>query len=211
MSDDAIDMSAADAPGAHAPGAGDPLADQPVPSVAVRPHRRAPYIAGAVALVLVAFVAVLARKTGGGDQAGPSPLLGLPAPRIAGTTAAGAPFDLTTRKGSWVVVNFFQTTCTPCKQEHPELRAFAERGGAAELVTVVFSDSAANVRAFFAEQGGQWPVVLDPENRISVAYGVPKVPETFIIDDNGVVREHLKGQTSAAQLDSILASLGATP
>lgn len=175
-----------------------------------RPPRRAPYIAGAVALVLVAFVAVLARRTGGEREAGPSPLLGLPAPAVVGTTSTGQTFDLSTRKGSWVVLNFFQTTCTPCKQEHPELLSFATRGGAAELVTVVFSDTAANVRQFFADEGGTWPVVLDPENRISVAYGVPRVPETFIIDDNGVVRQHLRGRTTAGQLDALLAQLGAT-
>lgn len=177
---------------------------------AARPRRRAPYIAGAVALVLLAFVAVLARRTGGVREAGPSPLLGLPAPAVVGTTTTGEPFDLTTRKGSWIVLNFFQTTCTPCKQEHPELLTFSQRGGAAELVTVVFSDTASNVRQFFADQGGTWPVVLDPENRISVAYGVPKVPETFIIDDNGVVRRHIRGETTAGQLDSLLAEMGAT-
>lgn len=179
------------------------------PGPAPRPRRTAAYAAGAVALVLVAFVAVLARKTGQPAEQTVSALLGRPAPAIAGPTASGGAFDLTTRKGSWVVVNFFQTTCTPCKQEHPELVAFASRGGRAEMVTVVFSDTAANVRQFFADEGGDWPVVLDPENRISVSYGVPKVPETFIIDDAGVVRRHLAGRTTAAQLDTVLAELGA--
>ena len=174
------------------------------------PRRRAPYIVAAVAVVLVAFVAVLARGHGGVAKRQPSALLGRPAPAIAGPTIDGASFDLTTRKGSWVLVNFFQTTCTPCKQEHPELLSFVERGGRAELVTVVWSDQPAKVRTFFAANGGSWPVVTDPQSRVSVAYGVTGVPETFVIDPTGVVRQHITGATTAAKLDALLTALGAT-
>jgi cytochrome c biogenesis protein CcmG, thiol:disulfide interchange protein DsbE len=173
------------------------------------PRRRAPYIAGAVAVVVVAFVAVLATGHGGVAKRGPSPLLGRPAPAIAGSTIDGRAFDLSTRKGSWVLVNFFSSTCTPCKQEHPELRAFVERGGRAELLTVVWTDQPANVQKFFAANGGSWPVVTDPQSRVSVAYGVTGVPETFVIDRTGVVRQHIVGATTAAKLDSMLTELGA--
>ena len=171
-------------------------------------RRRAPYIVAAVAVVVVAFVAVLARGKGGEAARQPSVLLGRPAPAIAGSTIDGVPFDLSTRKGSWVLVNFFQTTCTPCKQEHPELLSFVERKRA-ELLTVVWSDQPANVRKFFAANGGTWPVVTDPQSRVSVAYGVTGVPETFVIDPTGVVRQHLTGPTTAAKLDALLTSLGA--
>ena len=172
------------------------------------PRRRAPYIVLAVAVVLVALVVVLARGRGGAATRLPSPLLQRPAPAIAGTTLDGGSFDLTTRKGSWVLVNFFQTTCTPCKQEHPELLSFVARGRRAELVTVVWSDSPANVRKFFATNGGTWPVVTDDQSRISVAYGVTGVPETFVIDPTGVVRQHIVGATTAARLDTLLTSFG---
>ena len=174
------------------------------------PRRRAPYIVAAVAVVLVAFVAVLARGKAGEATRQPSALLGRPAPVIAGATIDGASFDLTTRKGSWVLVNFFSSTCTPCKQEHPELRSFVERGGRAELLTVVWSDPVVNVQKFFAANGGSWPVVTDPQSRVSVAYGVTGVPETFVIDPSGVVRQHLTGPTTAAKLDALLTALGAT-
>ena len=73
--------------------------------VEARPRRRAPYIVAAVAIVLVAFVAVLARGKGGEATRQPSALLGRPAPAIAGSTIDGGAFDLSTRKGSWVLVN----------------------------------------------------------------------------------------------------------
>ena len=50
-----------------------------------------------------------------------SPLIGRPAPEATGTLDDGTSFDLSRRKGSWVVLNFFDPTCVPCIQEHPEL------------------------------------------------------------------------------------------
>ena len=174
--------------GAVPPG----LAGVAPPTVPVRPRRRAPNVATAVAMVLVALVAVLARDRGEGERT-ISPLLDRPAPAIVGVTIDGATLDLSARKGSRALVNFFQTTCTPCKQEHPDLISFVTGGGRAKLGTMVYSDSTAKVTAFFVEKGGAWPVASAPRNRVSVAYGVTAVPETFVIDPDGVVREHITG------------------
>jgi hypothetical protein len=43
------------------------------------------------------------------------------------------------------------------------------------------------VRRFFAKNGGDWPIVLDPRGSIGVEFGVNKVPETWIISPSGVV------------------------
>ena len=56
-----------------------------------------------------------------------TPLLGRPAPDAVGELADGTDFDLARRKGSWVVVNFFDPECVPCVEEHPELVAFDEQ------------------------------------------------------------------------------------
>ena len=54
-----------------------------------------------------------------------------PAPDATGVFADGTPFDLSRRKGSWVVLNFFTSNCVPCMREHPELVEFAEQQAAA--------------------------------------------------------------------------------
>ena len=51
-------------------------------------------------------------------------LMGEPAPTATGSLMDGASFDLARRKGDWVVLNFFQSSCIPCQQEHPELEKF---------------------------------------------------------------------------------------
>ena len=47
------------------------------------------------------------------------------------------------------------------------------------LIGVTFDNDADDARAFFADRGGDWPVIDDPENSIGVAYGVAQVPETL--------------------------------
>ena len=90
-------------------------------------RRIAPWIALAVAGVLAALFVVLAGAKSDQTDSADTPLIGKPAPAVAGETLAGEPWELSRRKGSWVVLNFFQSTCVPCKEEHPELVRFAEQ------------------------------------------------------------------------------------
>lgn len=174
-----------------------------------RPSRRAPLIVGVVGAVVALLIGVMAAARTGATDTVDLSLVGRPAPEISGATLDGQRFDLARRRGSWVLVNFFQSTCVPCVQEHPELKAFAERGRRAELVTVVSSDVESRVAAFFAKNGGAWPVVLDPTGAVSVAYGVAKVPETWVIDPDGVVQARIGRPVDAAALDAVLTRLGA--
>ena len=185
------------------------MTDAPESPGAIVGRRRAPLIAAGVAAVLAVLIGVMAAARSGPRDVVDRSLVGRAAPAIVGTQLDGGQFDLSRRRGSWVLVNFFQTSCVPCVQEHPELRSFVERGGQAELVTVVYFDAVANVRNFFARNGGDWPVVLDDDGRISVSYGVAKVPETWIVDPDGVVRERIGGAVTAARLDALLAALKA--
>jgi alkyl hydroperoxide reductase subunit AhpC len=61
-------------------------------------------------------------------------------------------------------------------------------------------DTREEILAFFAERGGSWPVVLDDDGLVSVAFGVAQVPETFIIDPDGIVRVRWAGQIDAITL-----------
>ncbi len=170
---------------------------------------------GAIA-VAVFFVALLVVAFNKDVTTTDTPLLMKPAPEVSSTTYDGETFDLSRRRGSWVVLNFFNSTCVPCKREHPELVKFHETqlalgGTGAELYTIVNDDDEDAVRAFFEQQGGGWPIVRDDDASISVDFGVAKVPETWLISPTGVVAQRFTGQVTAELLGEAIASMSAEP
>jgi cytochrome c biogenesis protein CcmG/thiol:disulfide interchange protein DsbE len=165
------------------------------------------YVAVPVLVVMLGFIAVLATSDPAANRQTASPLLGRQAPAITGETIAGEPFDLAEHRGEYVLVNFFATWCTPCIREHPELVNFAQRHGTAgdaAVVSVVYADRPKEAREFFAERGGDWPVVMDPEGAVAVAYGVSGVPESYLVAPDGTVVSKLTGGVTASGLDTIL-------
>jgi cytochrome c biogenesis protein CcmG/thiol:disulfide interchange protein DsbE len=176
---------------------------------ATRSRRVAPFIAGAVAIVLIALFVVLLTADKDRTESAASPLIGNVAPDSTGQLADGTPFELSRRKGSWVVLNFFTHNCVPCIREHPELVKFAEQQrdlgtNGAELYTVVRDSSQEQVDEFFAERGGDWPIVYDPEFEFSNDFGVTLVPETWIIDPDGFVRTRIISEVTAEGLGTMI-------
>jgi cytochrome c biogenesis protein CcmG, thiol:disulfide interchange protein DsbE len=172
-------------------------------------RRVGPWIAGAVLVVLAGLVGVLA-ISGGDDRQVRSTLIGRTAPDIAGETIDGDTYELTDHRGEFVLVNFFATWCVPCIREHPELIEFEERhraSGDASVVSVVFDSRPQQVRDFFADNGGEWPVVLDPDGRTSLEYGVAGVPESYLVAPDGTVLIKIEGGVTADDLDRLLAQV----
>ncbi len=183
-------------------------------AVVTRPGGRlAPFVALLVAIALIGLVVLLI----GADPDAPattarSPLLGKPAPEAVGELDDGTPFDLSRRKGSWVVLNFFQSSCIPCIAEHPELVEFVDQQRdigqeGAEFYSVVTGDTRDNVEAFFEREGGDWPVIYSEGDQITVAFGVAQVPETWIIDPKGVVQVRIQGEVTANVLSVTMQQL----
>lgn len=177
-----------------------------------RPARVARTVALGMGTVIIAFVVVLIVAFNRDTRVAETPLLLKPAPEITSTDFDGEPFVLSRRRGSWVVLNFFNSTCIPCKREHPELVKFFQaqnelgaRG--AELYTVVNDDDRSAVEAFFDEFGGGWPILSDDDGRIAVDYGIAKVPETWLISPTGVVAQRFTGQVTAELLGSAIAAM----
>ena len=175
-------------------------------------RRLAPLVVGLVAVLMVGlFVVFIGAVTDDGDggTSADSPLIGRPAPEATGTLSDGTSFDLSRRKGSWVVLNFFDPTCVPCIREHPELVTFSEDqatlgNDGAELYSVITRGDQDEIEAFFSENGGVWPAVYSEADEFPVAFGVAQVPETWIVDPSGVVQLRLISEVTADQLNSIL-------
>ena len=174
------------------------------------PRRRHParWAALAVGVVVAVFVVVLATRPPASDVVAPSPIVGQPAPEVEGPGLDGDAVRLSDLRGRWVVVNFFATWCVPCLREHPELVRFSDRHDSAsvQVLAVVYDDQPADVARFFRERGGDWPVVDDVGAKVD--FGVRGVPESFLVDPDGVVRTRLVGGVTADGLSSLLRQAG---
>jgi cytochrome c biogenesis protein CcmG/thiol:disulfide interchange protein DsbE len=171
--------------------------------------RLAPFVALGVAIVMIALIVLLIGADPDQNNSADSALLGRPAPEATGTLGSGEHFDLSRRKGSWVVLNFFRSDCVPCIQEHPELIEFVDQqrqlgSDGAEFYSVVTGDTVERVERFFAERGGDWPVIYSEADEFSVAFGVAAVPETWIIDPAGIVQERFISTVTAEFLSVTL-------
>ena len=172
-------------------------------------RRLAPWIVLVVAIAMVGLLVVLAGADSDSSATADSPLIGRPAPEAIGTLDDGRTFDLSQRKGSWVVLNFFDPDCVPCIPEHPDLVQFSEDqatlgADGAELYSVITRGTRDEVDEFFAERGGDWPQIYSEFDEFPVAFGVAAVPETWIIDPSGVVQLRLISKVTAEQLNTIL-------
>ena len=75
------------------------------------------------------------------------------------------------------------------------------------MYTIVNDDSDEAVRSFFTANDGDWPKVRDDDGTIAVAFGVAKVPETWVIDPAGFVRLRVLGEIEEGFLESRLGEL----
>ena len=184
--------------------------DSPPTAPRTTPHRRrrrtALYSALALAVVFAAFVGVLATRKSAIDRQARSPLLGLPAPPIAGSSIVdGAHLDLASLRGRFVLVNFFASWCVPCQDEQPQLVKWLGESPSHAIVGVLFSDTPGPAKAFLAANAGTWPALADPDGQLALNYGVRGPPESYLLDGQGIVLAKFVGEVSAAGLDRIVA------
>jgi cytochrome c biogenesis protein CcmG/thiol:disulfide interchange protein DsbE len=170
-------------------------------------RRVAPWIAGGVALVLIFVIYVAATSKPAASRIADSPLLGRPAPVAASAVVSGPHQSLADLHGKYVLVNFFATWCVPCRKEHPELVQFAARHAAAADATVlqvVYGDRSSTVRSFLGKNGGDWTVLDDPTGSVALDWGVRGLPESYLVDPDGIVLAKITGGATADGLERLL-------
>ena len=120
----------------------------------------------------------------------PSPLIGKPAPafalpRLDDATQRIRPEDL---RGQVWLLNVWASWCVPCRQEHPLLMQIAQRR-LAPVYGLNYKDQATAAKAMLAQGGNPYvATAVDADGRVGIDLGVYGVPETFVIDKQGVVR-----------------------
>jgi cytochrome c biogenesis protein CcmG/thiol:disulfide interchange protein DsbE len=123
-------------------------------------------------------------------KTGPAPTFHLP------RLDAGGKLALASLRGKAVVLNFWQSSCDPCKAEAPALERTWQQYRKQGLVVVGVDvyDFATDARKFARKYGVTYPLVHDVRGGTIDSYGLTGYPETFFVDRTGkLVPVHLEG------------------
>jgi cytochrome c biogenesis protein CcmG/thiol:disulfide interchange protein DsbE len=121
-------------------------------------------------------------------QQGPKGV-GAEAPEFSLTTFEGETIDTRALRGQVIVVNFWASWCKPCEQEAADLEAAWQRyaGDGVLFVGVNYVDTQPEALEYLERFGVTYPNGPDLGTRISQAYRIRGVPETYVIDGNGTL------------------------
>jgi thiol-disulfide isomerase/thioredoxin len=124
----------------------------------------------------------------------------------AADTAPGVRLSLADLKGKPVLLDFWASWCGPCALEAPIVDRVSRRFEKKGLVVlgVNVSDPPDVVKAYAAQKGLSYPMVLDPGSSVSGRYGVKQLPSLVVIDKQGNVLAFLTGMVDEAALSDIV-------
>lgn len=141
---------------------------------------------------LAALAALSALWCAAAPAEGPA-AVGRPAPPLVAKQLDGALFDLASRHGKVVIVNFWASWCSPCRAEMPLLNRFylAHRAQGLVLIGVSIDDPQDRATVERIMRQFSYPSVLASSARVDGFGEPPAVPMTWIVDRAGVLRARL--------------------
>jgi peroxiredoxin len=195
----------------------------PVP----RPKRKYVVTAAAACAAVLAIVLGVSAFGGSGSavtyldgttnallyNAGHQPL----APDFSGTTLTGAPLHFSSYRGKVVVLNFWGSWCTACREEAPTLSVLAEQEQpeGVSYLGVDLQDQPANALAFDKNHDVSYPSVSDPSDTITLSFSsvvpISSTPTTLVIDRTGHIVGAVFGAVTYSELTTIVGSATKDP
>ena len=139
---------------------------------------------GSLILLLIIVGVVLVKRQQGTLQ------IGQPAPDFELVTFDGQPLNTQDLRGKVILLNFWASWCIPCEEEADELesawQSYQDRDDVI-FIGVAWSDLDTKAKEYLQKFGVTYPNAPDMGTRASQAYLITGVPETFIIDKDGIL------------------------
>tara|TARA_R100000322_G_scaffold104336_6_gene66493 strand:- start:1132 stop:1644 length:513 start_codon:yes stop_codon:yes gene_type:complete len=114
-----------------------------------------------------------------------------------------ARIDESLLRGQVSLVNVWASWCPTCKEEMPQLLELSERG--VQMVGIDYKDTREHGRQFLEEFGKPFEVnIFDPDGDLGFELGVYGVPETFLVDANGIIRYKHIGYITPDDVEEVM-------
>jgi len=139
----------------------------------------------------------------------PSPLINKPAPTFSlqKLHEPEAYFSTKDMLGKVWLLNVWASWCVACRSEHPLLVQLS-RANIVPIYGLNYKDVPTEGKSWLAQLGNPYTAsLIDYEGKIGIDYGVYGVPETFVIDKQGIIRHKVIGPVTPSALDDCVLPL----
>jgi len=121
----------------------------------------------------------------------------------------GNPIVLSDYKGKKILINFWSTSIRPCEKEMADIEALYKETKDADLVilSINAADNEEKVRAFVTKKGYSFPVILDPDGKLTKQYKVMGIPTSFFIDKDGYLGDMSIGAINLEKMKKFIDSI----
>lgn len=134
-----------------------------------------------------------------------SPLLNQPLPdfTVSGLHPSDTPITASQFQNHITLLNIFASWCTGCVAEHPLLVQWQQESDV-PVVGLVWKDEREKVITWLEQRGNPYDMIgVDSKSEAAIALGVAGIPETFVIDRNGIIRFHQAGPLTPQTIDEL--------
>jgi thiol-disulfide isomerase/thioredoxin len=129
-------------------------------------------------------------------------------PTVVLTTTDGTEVPTSSLVGRPLLINFWYSTCEPCRREMPALaEAHEVFGDRVDFVGVNMSDPAIVAQNFADRYGVTFPILLDDGSAFTLDLGIAIAPTTLFVDEAGIIVEQVSGELTADGLNAHLTRL----
>lgn len=162
-----------------------------------------------IVLVVILVLGLLGVSCSG---SAPAPAVGKSAPDFQLASLDGQTMALSDFRGRPVLINFWASWCGPCRYEMPFLQRLHEDKEWADkglvILAIDIGEDPETVREFVANYRLSFTVLLDTEQEVALAYNVRGIPTTFLIDEDGIIRDIKMGAfASKAEIEGRLSKI----
>ncbi len=165
-------------------------------------------LVGVIAAALGIYGLYQLQKKSESPSSQPLVVVGRGAPDFSLPRLDGEIVRLSDFKGKVVFLNIWATWCAPCREEMPSMeKLYQEMKGQPFEILAVSIDilGAQAVAPFMTQLNLSFPVLLDSQGTVSRLYGTTGVPESFIIDRNGIIAAKIIGGRNWVSPDAVKA------